>query len=165
MTTEGMADNITMIRERRFPLADQGKRNPCMTQGSQETARPDHACSCRQAGLIDCLERHVMAVGKPVARMTQAGRANKVVGSTYQAGLRLRINNPYDNGCSIVDIDVLRYCAASVMDSLSDSVGNVDEVVRYTGPARYREAVYSEGAGLRRLVEGSTRRWATVREG
>ena len=99
-----------------------------------------------------------MAIGKPVARMQQAGKANKVVGSTYQAGLRLRINNTYDNGCSIVDIDVLRCCAASVMDALSANVGNVDEEVRYTGPARYREAVYYERAGLRRLVEGSTGR-------
>ena len=99
-----------------------------------------------------------MAIGKPVAGMQQAGKANNVVGSTYQAGLRLRINNPYDNGCSIKDIDGLRCCAASVMDSLSDSVGNVDEEVRYTGPARYREAVYCEGTGLRRFVERSTRR-------
>ena len=128
-----------------------------MTQGSQETARPDHACSCRHSSLIDCLEMHVMAIGKPVARMQQAGKANKVVGSTYRAGLRLRINNPYDNGCSIGGIDVLRCCAASAMDCLSDDVGSVDEEVRYTGPARYREAVYSEGAGLRRLVESSTR--------
>ena len=100
-----------------------------------------------------------MAIGKPVARMQKAGKANKVVGSTYQAGLRLRINDPYNNDCSIGGIDVLRCCAASVMDSLSDNVDNVDEEVRYTGPARYREeAVYSEGAGLRRLVEVSTRR-------
>ena len=105
--------------------------------------------------MIDGLERHVTAIGKPVARMQ---KANKVVGSTYQAGLRLRINHPYNNGCSIGGIDVLGCCAASVMDSLSDNVANVDEEVRYTGPARYREAVYSEGADLRRLVEVSTRR-------
>lgn len=73
-------------------------------------------------------------------------------------GLRLRANNKQDNGRSIKDVGDARCCAACVMQSSSDNVGSVGGQFRYTGPARYREAVYSEGASLCTLVESSSRR-------
>ena len=79
--------------------------------------------------------------------------------------LRSRINNPKDHGRSIGDVDVFRCCAVSVTQSLNGTVGSVDEEVRYTGPARYREAVSfcrsgPRPAGLRgRRVRGDSEVW------
>lgn len=57
-----------MIRQWRVIVAEQGNKKPCMPQ-KPEAARQDHACSCSNASVIDCLERMVMAIGKPVAMM------------------------------------------------------------------------------------------------
>lgn len=64
----GCSRYALMIRQWRVIVAEQGKKKPCMPQ-KPETARRDHACSCWNASVIECLEQRVMAIGKPVAMM------------------------------------------------------------------------------------------------
>ena len=73
-------------------------------------------------GMIDCTERQVMAIAKPIKMMQQAQKANNIAGVAYRTGLRQRIDNPQGNIRirSIEYVGISKSCATVLVYCLRD---------------------------------------------